>query len=197
MNPSLPPQPLAAAAANPRGAPEISGPSGPRWVATGARTRRCRSRLALLLSAFLPACGYTFPSAPPAQTVAVQVVGNETMRQRLELSLTRALQEALVIYSPMRPAAKDRAEAVLEVDIQDARNRVLVSGRPEPLSEGSLALAVNVRLVDARSGECLRQFKVTDRAEFRVAVGEGESDAVREVATDLARKIVLGLEADF
>ena len=145
----------------------------------------------------LAACGYTFGAQPDVQTVALQVAGNATMRQRLELPLTRALQEALVVYSRMRPAARDRADALLVVDVDDARNRVLVSGRPEPLSEGSLALAVAVRLVDARSGDTLRQFRVTDRAEFRVAVGEGEADAIREAAVDLARKIVLGLEADF
>ena len=154
-------------------------------------------RIARLLCLWLPACGYTLGSTTEVRTVAIQVAGNETMRQRLELALTRALQEALVVYSPLRPAARDRADAILEVTIEGARNRAVVVGRPEPLSEGSLALAVSVRLVDARSGENLRQFRVQDRAEFRAAVGETESDAVREAAIDLARKIVLGLEAEF
>jgi len=154
-------------------------------------------RLAPALAVSLSACGYTFGAGDGPQTVAVTVAGNQTMRQRLELPLTRALLEALVVYSPLRPSDRAHADAVLEVEIADARNRVLVAGRPEPLSEGSLALAVTVRLLDARTGDTLRQFRVTDRAEFRIAVGEGEADAVREATVDLARKIALGLEADF
>ena len=72
-----------------------------------------------------------------------------------------------------------------------------MSGRPEPVSEGAIALAASVRLVDAATGRVLRRFRVIDRAEFRVAVGEGEADAIREATTDLARKIVLGLEGGF
>ncbi len=142
-------------------------------------------------------CGYTLGHGDAARTVAIQVGGNETTRQRLEIQLTRALQEALVTYSRMRPAGHGDADATLTVDLQDARNRVLVAGRPEPLSEGSLSLAVAVRLVDNRSGEVLEQFKLTDRAEFRVAVGEGEAQASGESTFDLARKIILGLEGDF
>jgi hypothetical protein len=163
---------------------------------TPRRRARPRSLPLAALCVLAPACGYTFGDAT-MRTVAITVAGNETMRQRLELPLTRALQEALVVYSTMRPTDRHRAEAILEVDITDARNRILVVGRPEPLSEGSLAIAVAVRLLDAGTGETLRQFELTDRAEFRVAVGESEADAAREAAIDLARKIVLGLEADF
>lgn len=148
----------------------------------------------LLLTA---GCGYTLGHGDAARTVAIQVGGNETTRQRLEIQLTRALQEALVTYSRMRPAGRADADATLTVDLQDARNRVLVAGRPEPLSEGSLSLAVVARLVDNRSGELLKQVKITDRAEFRVAVGEGEAQAIGESTFDLARKIILGLEGDF
>lgn len=149
--------------------------------------------LSFLLSA---GCGYTIGHTH-VRTVALQVAGNETMRQRLELPLTRALQEALVVYAQLQPTTKDRADAILEVDLADARNRALVVARPEPLSEGSLALSVHVRLVDARNGEPIRTFTVQDRAEFRAAVGERESEAIREATIDLARKIALGLEADF
>jgi hypothetical protein len=129
--------------------------------------------------------------------VAVRVAGNETFRQRLELPLTRALQEALVVYGGYRPAARGEADAILEVTLEDGQNRALVTGRPEPLTEGSLTLVVRVRLLSPSQIEPLVDRKIVDRAEFRVAVGEGEADAIREAATDLARQIVLGLEADF
>jgi hypothetical protein len=145
----------------------------------------------------LAGCGYAVPQRREVQTVAVRVAGNETFRQRLELPLTRALQEALVVYGGYRPAARGEADAILEVTLEDGQNRALVTGRPEPLTEGSLTLVVRVRLLSLSQIEPLVDRKIVDRAEFRVAVGEGEADAIREAATDLARKIVLGLEADF
>ncbi len=150
-----------------------------------------------LLASVLSACGYATPDRREVRTVAVQVAGNATFRQRLELPLTRALQEALVVYGGYRPAPRGGADAVLEVAIEDGQNRALVTGRPEPLTEGSLTMVVHVRLVSHTAAQPLVDTRFVDRAEFRVAVGEDEAAAIRESAADLARKIVLGLHADF
>lgn len=156
-----------------------------------------RRNLTLAMLGLLGGCGYDVGHRNEPRSVAIEVGGNDTTRQRLEIQLTRALQEALVTYSRMRPAATGHADATLRVDLRDGRNRVLVAGRPEPLSEGSLSLAVTARLTDNRTGEIIRQFDLTDRAEFRVALGETEASAIRESTFDLARKIILGLEGDF
>ena len=162
--------------------------------------RRASACIALLLAAtglLAAGCGYSAPSRRDVRTVAISVVGNQTFRQRLELPLTRALQEALVVYGGYRPGGVNDADAILEVELADTENRALVTGRPEPLTEGGITLAVRVRLLPAAGAEPIVETKIADRAEFRVAVGETEADAIREAATDLARKIVLGLEADF
>jgi len=182
-------------AVRPRPAPEPRDGCGKTPV--GRARPRATALAVVALAALCAACGYTLPVEDRTQAVALQIAGNATMRQRVEIPLTRALGEALVVYSPRRLAARDAADVILEVDIEDARNQLLVSGRPEPVSEGAIALAASVRLVDAATGRVLRRFRVIDRAEFRVAVGEGEADAIREATTDLARKIVLGLEGGF
>jgi hypothetical protein len=145
-------------------------------------------------------CGYTAgydASRSGPRTVAVRIAGNETFRQRQEQLLTRELAQAVTVYSSMRPTTFAAADAILEVDIVDIRTRPLVQGRPEPMTEGALAYAVSARLVDRRSGAVLRERRVLDRAEFRTSVGENEASAGQEAAADLARKIVLALEADF
>ena len=61
----------------------------------------------------------------------------------------------------------------------------------------ALDFVVDVTLTDRASGAILRRVRVLDRAEFRSPVGETEASATTEAASDLARKIVLALEADF
>ena len=75
---------------------------------------------ALLLAALLPwaACGYTVGtglSARGIRTVAFQVVGNESYRQRLEVEINRFLSRELPVTT----------------DLQLARRRRLGGGSPD------------------------------------------------------------------
>lgn len=157
-----------------------------------------RARWLLLLP--LAACGYTFGSGLQARgvrTVHVQVVDNATFRQRLEAELSRALARELN-SSGLLPAAADAADAVLEVSLQQDRERTLVTGgRADPVREGALEAAVRVRLVDRRSGELLVDRQLLDRAEFRDPLGEDLISARAELVQDLARKIALALDTPF
>lgn len=157
-------------------------------------------RAALCLAFLVAACGYQAGldlRDEGVRRVAVRVVGNETFRQRLEIPLTRELQEALVVHSNVVPASVAEADAVLEVDIADVRNRTLVQGAQVPIREGALEFALDARLVATDGGRVLRDRRILERAEFRVPVGENLDSATREAVRDLARKIVLSLEADF
>lgn len=157
-------------------------------------------RAALCLVLLVAACGYQAGldlRDEGVRRVAVRVVGNETFRQRLEIPLTRELQEALVVHSNVVPASVAEADAVLEVDIADVRNRTLVQGAQVPIREGALEFALDARLVATDGGRVLRDRRILERAEFRVPVGENLDSATREAVRDLARKIVLSLEADF
>ncbi|MBK8974958.1 MAG: hypothetical protein IPM29_03450 [Planctomycetes bacterium] len=165
------------------------------------RTRaglRRRAALLALVGAGCGACGYTVGYAdygPDGRTVALRVVANDTFRQRFELPLTRSLQEQLPIHANLVVVGPDRADTVLDVELVDVRNRSMAGqARGTPVREGALEFAVRARLRDARTGEVLRDARVVDRAEFRIAVGETEASALDEAAYDLARKIVLSLE---
>lgn len=162
---------------------------------------RRSSRLAIAaaaLSAALAGCGYTMGSGLPergVRTVALTLVGNQSYRQRLEVELAAALARELPVSTDLTLARADAADARLEVIVTEADERTLVpGGRAQPVREGAIAAAVQVRLV-TRGGRVLLDRPVLDRAEFRSPIGEDLTSARTELADDLARKIALLLDA--
>lgn len=167
-----------------------------------------RALVALGAAAALAAagCGYTMGSGLRDQgirTVALDVVGNDTYRQRLEVELGAALARELPVSSDLTLATRSRADATLAVVLQDAGERTLVLGvrndalplQSDPVREGAFDAAVWLRLVD-RSGKVVVERRITDRTEFRTSIGEDLTSARKELVEDLARKIALALESD-
>jgi hypothetical protein len=155
---------------------------------------------ALLLAALATAaCGYTFGSGLDelgVRTIALDVVGNDTFRQRFEVELSAALSREMGMHD-VTLADRRSADAILQVLITDASERTLVVGaRTDPVRDGSFAAAVWMRLV-ARDGRVLLERRVTDRTEFRSPIGEDLTSARREIVEDLARKIWSDLAKDF
>ncbi len=154
----------------------------------------------LALCVALGSCGYTAGYADfggGLRTISVEVVSNQTHRQRLEIPLTRELNRALHVHTDLTPASFAQADAILRVTITEIRGRNLVSAGGLPVLEGALDFAVEAQLRDRRSGVVLRHIEQLDRAEFRIPLGEDLFSAQLEAVSDLARKIVLALEGDF
>jgi hypothetical protein len=162
--------------------------------------RRRAHAIAWLAVAALAACGYTSGTGLDrlgVRTVALDVVGNDTFRQRLEAELSAALARELPISSDVVLADRRRADAILQVVLTSEEERTLVVGpRTDPVREGAFAAAVSVRLV-ARDGSTLLERQLTDRTEFRSPIGENLTTARAELVEDLARKIALSLAADW
>ncbi len=154
----------------------------------------------VLLALASAACGYTFGTGLDrvgVRSVALDVVGNETYRQRLEAELSRALSRELPVSTDLRLADRRDADAVVRVVITDARERTLVTGgRSDPVREGALESAVTMKVV-RRDGSVLLERTLLDRTEFRTPIGEDLTSARGELVDDLARKIALALESDF
>ena len=171
------------------------------------------AKLHLLLLSLLAlagnSCGYTFGNGLHEQgirTVAFQVVGNETYRQRFEVDISRFLSRELPVTTDLVLADRNSADAVLQVVLTDAREDTIVLGRPATkgpvtqdfprIREGALEGAMLLRLV-GRNGTVLLERTLLDRTEFRAAIGENLTTARAELAEDLARKIALAIEGDF
>ena len=157
---------------------------------------------AVLLAActVLAGCGYALRADRGPQgvrTVAIDVVANNTYRQRVEVPLTREIYRTLPTHMGITPASKDTADAVLTVEIEQIQGLSLVQGGADPVREGALQWHVHVVLTDRRTGEVLVDQRIVDRSEFRTPVGENTDTAVRESAMDLGRKIALALEPGF
>ena len=158
-----------------------------------------RAPLFLLLG--FAACGYTFGSGLPEQgvhTICLEVVGNDTWRQRLEGELSAALSRELYTSTDLLPADHATADAILQVSLTSERERTLVpGGRNDPVREGAQEAAVHLRLLSHRTGKVLLERDLLDRAEFRDPIGEDLRSARAELVRDLARKIALALAAGF
>ncbi len=158
--------------------------------------RRADAALLLLLGA----CGYSagFDLAERGiRTVSIEVVGNASFRQRMEIPLTTRLQELLPVHTGLSLAAPARADAVLAVQIEEVRGQSLVQGTTDPVREGALVFRVRAALRDRRSGALIVEREIGDVAEFRTPIGETQTSAAEEAARDLARKIALALEPTF
>jgi len=164
---------------------------------------------ALTTALALTSCGYTFGSGlgqRGIETVAFQVVGNESYRQRFEVEINRFLARELPVTTDLQLATKARADAVLQVVLTEARERTAVLGVPDQdnpgdisyprVREGVLEGAVRLRLI-GRDGTVHIDRMLLDRTEFRAPLGENLTSARAEMAEDLARKIALALETDF
>jgi hypothetical protein len=167
----------------------------------------------LLTGLLCGSCGYTAGtglSEYGIRTVAFQVVGNHTYRQRLEAQISSELARQLPLTGLIL-ADRATADAVLEVTLTDVRERTLVTGTGRPIRddpnpanprafprvrEGALESAVWMRLV-GRDGTIYLERRLMDRTEFRATIGENVTSARAELAEDLARKIASALATDF
>lgn len=182
-------------------------------MSIASRTPHASMVLALLLAS--PSCGYTYGTGLAERgirTVAFQVVGSTSYRQRLEVDISRYLARELPVTTDLTLADRTRADAVLQVVLNDARERTVVIGvpdrnRPTPTTvaeifdypranEGAIEGFVTMRLV-GRDGTVHLERRLLDRTEFRAPIGENLTTAKAELAEDLARKIALALESDF
>ncbi len=165
------------------------------------RRRQRRWLAAIAAQALLAAgCGYTVGSGLPARgirTVALDVVANDTYRQRLEVELSQALARELPVSSDLVLADRRRADAILQVVFTAAdENTLVIGGLDAPVREGSFEGRVRMRLVRP-DGSLVLERLVLDRTEFRSPIGENLTSARQELVEDLARKVALALTDDF
>ena len=137
-------------------------------------TRGLATAWLVTVYAAVSGCGYSVgfqPAAPGIRTVAVEVVGNQSFRQRLERDLTRSIARQLSEYSPYRHAPRSQADAILRVEIVAVRNSSLVIGSVRPVTEGALDAVARISLIERRTDVVLVKTLERNVAEYRNHVG--------------------------
>jgi len=177
--------------------------------------------IALTLCGALAGCGYHMGSLMPdgVRTVHIPIVGNRTDWKEpwksdnippaatvnaprpsrvMELELTESLREEVVRRTPLRLAARKRADSVLQAEIVRVKADTLLRDTEDELLAQRVTIEVAFTWTDRRSGRVLVRRRVVSRpTEFNRDLGENFTTAARRSCAYLAEQIVEAMEQDF
>lgn len=171
--------------------------------------RSIAAALAVVLSAcawFASGCGYMVGGAyaPEVRTVHVPTFTSDSFRRDMELQLTEAVQQQIQLRTPYRLAKPPHADTRLEGRIVSIDKRVENQNRFDDPRELELAIGIEVRWVDARSGQVIgsREFPVAAplaqlmvQTSFAPEAGQSLATASQQAVDQLARQIVGMMES--
>ncbi|MFV0443715.1 MAG: LPS assembly lipoprotein LptE [Planctomycetaceae bacterium] len=168
-----------------------------------ARSRRWSGRIAVCLWGllFVSGCGYVvgYPSVPGVRTVHVPTFTNATFRRGYELQLTEAVQKRIADTTPYRIVGPADADTRLIGHIRSIDKRMTNQSRFDDPRELELALTVEVRWENVRTGETIDQrtipldqasAKLLTTASFAPEAGQSLATATQDVVDQLSRQIV-------
>jgi hypothetical protein len=161
-----------------------------------------RARLgALVLALAAAGCGWHagLVTPPGAETLGLRFLGNETRLPGIEVDVTQAIGRAVRDRVALRTATPALADLVLEGEVYELRRWAGVRSITNDQLEASVQLGVELRLVDARSGETLSVSRRDLRAGYAIDQGfglvntQGEAVAQARAIANLAEGLVLDL----
>ena len=151
---------------------------------------------AVLLSALaLTGCGWHHGlSVPPEiDSLAIEVVRNDTLERDLEARFNEALSSVTVDLVD-RPLVRPRdADAVLRSRITSFRRRRGVQSADNRWVETAVRIRVEAELIRRRSGEAVRHAEASIWSGFGLDERENEEPAVDRALRYLAEELVLEL----
>lgn len=155
----------------------------------------------MLLGCGLVACGYSTDSLLPAgvRRIAVLPAENETFWRGAEIEFTRTVKRELAQRAGAVLADGAEADALFRAAVKRVVRQPLAEGGADITLEEGLAVNVEFRLEDARTGALLAgPFRVMRRAESIPTVGAALTldDALRDAARLCARDAVDRLLAE-
>lgn len=133
------------------------------------------------------------------QTVAVPIFTTRSFQRGVENTLTKAVIQQLELRTPWKVVPRDRAQTILEGEIESAEVNV-VSQSPDTTlpQESVLTLRVNFTFKDIRTGRVLVERKgFIQSATYYPTLGEGRFVGTQSATEKLALAIVQQLEADW
>ncbi|WP_145370029.1 LPS assembly lipoprotein LptE [Maioricimonas rarisocia] len=167
----------------------------------GPRQLSRRAGLLLLLASIGSGCGYRVGGAyaPEIRTVHIPTFQNDTFRRGIELQLTEAVQKQLQLRTPYRLAKGPNADTRLVGRLVSANKRVENQNRYDDPRELELAIAVEVRWEDARTGYVLSERSIPvessvaqliTHSSFAPETGQSLATGTQQAVDQMARQIV-------
>ena len=156
----------------------------------------------------LAGCGYTTRSMISEQykTIHVQQVINKIditsnmaenkyriYRPMLETSLTQAVIDRYLFEGTLKPAPAENADLILKAELAEFERAPLKYTSDDEVQEYRINLAVDISLVEAKTGKLIWQEKnfTGDNTYYTSGpLAKSEDEAVNLAITDLARRIV-------
>jgi hypothetical protein len=153
-----------------------------------------------LASAFLPSCfalqkGGLFPE--DGDQVFLEFFDNKTFYRDLQFILTEQVKSEILSRPGLHLTSKESADLVLGGRIVDVRQRVLSEDPNRQITSERTTITVVMELRDARTGEIIKEARISETGEFVPDFGESLDDAQPDAFRFLAREIVRQLEKDF
>ena len=164
-------------------------------------------RLGLCAAALCCAgCGYMVGGAyaPDVSTVHVPTFESDSYRRGFELQLTEAVQKQIQLRTPYRLAKPPHAQTRLEGRILSIDKRVENQNRFDEPRELEFAMGIEVRWIDARTGQLLgarevpldaQTTRLVAQSSFAPEAGQSLATANQQAVDRLAQQIVGMMEA--
>jgi len=154
-----------------------------------------------MVAALVAGCGYTTRPMYPAsvQTVYVPIFQSRVFRRGLEFQLTEAVIKEIERKTQYKVVRHDNADTILEGEIQLVRKRVVIHSPEKEPRQVELAISVDVKWRDLRSGDTLCNGKsetllVRQSADYVPELGQTIATATQEDVDKLAVQIVAMME---
>ena len=151
-------------------------------------------------------CGYMVGNAyaPEIGSVHVPTFTSDSFRRSFELQLTEAVQKQIQERTPYKLAKPPYADTRLVGRIVSVDKRVENQNRYDDPRELEVAIAVEVRWEDARTGQLLSMTEIpvdpqaahlVSQTSFAPEAGQSLATATQQAVDQLARQIVGMMEA--
>ena len=133
------------------------------------------------------------------KSVAVPVFANKTFYRGFEFNLTKAVVNQLEGQSPYKVMPKERADTILEGEVERVRVRTISNSSFNSLpQEQLLEVTVNFTWKDLRNGRILaRRHDFRQTAPYYPTLGEGQYTGEQQNLERLALAIVQEMQAEW
>jgi hypothetical protein len=133
------------------------------------------------------------------KTVAIPIFANRTYFQGVEFRLTKAIINDLEAYSPYRVAPRERADTILEGEVERVRVRTISNNRVSAVPQEQMyTVVVRFTWRDLRTGKILvHREDFEQSAPFYPTLGEAQFEGQQQNIEHLALAIVQALQADW